>query len=76
MYLILIGRIELFSDVSFQGRMESDNEIHIGTVLDSCGDWHFIKGLFCGKQIVLYWCFNAHSTPWPRIVLLLILGKI
>lgn len=65
MYLILIDLMELFSSKSFQGRMESDYKIHIGIVLDSCGDWLFIKGHLCGKQIVLCQWSNAHSTPWP-----------
>lgn len=53
MYLLLIDRMELFSDDSFQGRTESNYKIHIGIVLDSCRDWLFIKGHLYGKQIVL-----------------------
>lgn len=72
----LINHIGLFSNESFQGRMESDYKIYIGTALVSFRDWHFIKGHFCGKQFVLCWCFNAHLTPWPCNFFFLILGKV
>ena len=51
--------------MSFQGRMESDYKIYIGTEQDSFRDWHFIKSHSCGKQFVLCQCFNAYLTVWP-----------
>ena len=76
MYLTLIGLMELFSNESFQGRMESDYKIHTGIVLDSCRDWLFIKGHLCGKRVVLCWWSNAPSAPWPSTSPFFFLGKI
>ena len=62
--------------MGFQGRMESDCKIYIGTVEDSFRDWHFIKGHFCDKHFVLCWCCNAYLTLWFCSFYFLSLGKI